>query len=334
MVERSGSFLSAPEEVIEAALSAELARVRGAGALEVLGVEDASAARAAFLQATKRYHPALFGCRSAAVRALAQEIFLLIKDAYHALSAGDVPPRPADPRPAVGRPSAAPAAGRPSPSAALAVGRQSSSVPPAAGRPSSSAAPAEGRRSPTAPALHAARTASPRPAAGPKPVAGPRPAAASPARSESEATVSSPAARPAAHPLRNDLRERRKERLRARLGAVTSPATPAPPKDPNPEETFEAAKAQLARGEKTAAAAAFKALAVAKPSETRFRLYMHFARAQVREEEGAHAEARAEYKRALGLDAEFAPAERALARLAGEDSKKSSGLFSRLFGKE
>ena len=82
-----------------------------------------------------------------------------------------------------------------------------------------------------------------------------------------------------------------------------------------------------------AAAAAFKTLAVGRPADKRYRMHMHYAQGRARQSEGQIEEARAEYKRALGLDANFSAAHEAMSSLPDENKKKKSGIISKLFGK-
>jgi len=84
-------------------LQAQLARAKGKHASAVLGVTPgapAAEARRAFLDATKSYHPTRFARRADDIRELANEMFLLVKEAYESLSQGAVR-RPAAQRPTV-----------------------------------------------------------------------------------------------------------------------------------------------------------------------------------------------------------------------------------------
>lgn len=258
-------WLVADDETVIARLRAELERVRDADPAAVLGVTDPAEARAAFLEATKTFHPSRFARRDGDVRRLANEVFLVIKDAYDRLSAQVV------------------------------GGADDAAVEPAPERP-------RPKREPTA----------------------------------------------AEDATRRQARERRRDALRQRL--VTEGVAPAPPPrqtariaavadptepriDGDPEARFQLGLAQLQGGKLGEAAATFKALAVAVPSEKRYRLYMHYAWGRQAEAGGSDDEARAEYKRALGLDASFAPALEAMSSLRSAGKKKEGGLFSKWFRK-
>ncbi len=98
------------------------------------------------------------------------------------------------------------------------------------------------------------------------------------------------------------------------------------------EAEFVEALKTMATGDFSAAASAFKSVAVSRPSEKRYRLHMHYAQGRVHQSEGRVDEARAEYKRCLGLDATFGLAHDAMTSLPKEGKKKSS-FMSKLFGK-
>jgi hypothetical protein len=70
-------------------LGAELARLTGLGPFDVLGVgleADGPQVRAAFLAATKVFHPNRFALSDAETRELANEVFLLIRNAYELIA--------------------------------------------------------------------------------------------------------------------------------------------------------------------------------------------------------------------------------------------------------
>lgn len=81
-----GAPLASAETDLVAALSAELRSLRKLNPFQILGVDrnsDDAAVRAAFGALTKRYHPDRFArYDSTAVRNVAAEIFILIRDAY------------------------------------------------------------------------------------------------------------------------------------------------------------------------------------------------------------------------------------------------------------
>jgi tetratricopeptide (TPR) repeat protein len=78
-------LLGGDDAAVRQALEGELARLRGAGALEALGLEpgaDPAQVRSRFLQITRRYHPNRFARRSPEVSRCANEVFLLFRRAY------------------------------------------------------------------------------------------------------------------------------------------------------------------------------------------------------------------------------------------------------------
>jgi len=147
-----------------------------------------------------------------------------------------------------------------------------------------------------------------------------------------------------AHPAkREDMRERRRNQIKDRLGGHTTQriaqvhaATDRGASDSqSPDQQkieFEKALKIMNDGNFEAAAAAFKAVAVARPSEKLYRLHMHYAQGRVFQGAGQIDIARAEYKRCLGLDASFVRAHEAMSSLPKE-GKKKSGFISKLFGK-
>jgi tetratricopeptide (TPR) repeat protein len=166
-------------------------------------------------------------------------------------------------------------------------------------------------------------------------------------RSREKKPPSRPA--PPASAARQELAERRREQLRQRLGGAAPAkkrsaqvqANTSTPKEREGSEDaaraaeelrFDVAREAMGRAEYDKAAAEFKALAVGRPAEKRYRLHMHYAQGLAYRDEGALDDARAEFKRALGLDANFQPALSAMSEL-GAGGKKKSGLFSKLFGK-
>jgi curved DNA-binding protein CbpA len=119
-----GEDIAAAETELVRALESECASLRKLNPFLVLGVSyDASddAVRAAFGELTKRYHPDRFArYQSVALRQIAAEIFILIRDAYRKIAAADgrrlalsqVGPRPASAPQGqpMGAPSAQPSA--------------------------------------------------------------------------------------------------------------------------------------------------------------------------------------------------------------------------------
>ncbi len=151
--------------------------------------------------------------------------------------------------------------------------------------------------------------------------------------------------RPPVNPAdRQQQKDRRRSQLRDRLGTASGTqriaqvraATDRKISDSGSadlqEAEFEKAMKIMQSGNFAAAASAFKAVAVSRPSEKRYRLHMHYAQGRLLQSSGKLDEARAEYKRCLGLDASFVLAHESMASLPKEGKKKGS-LMSKLFGK-
>ncbi len=150
---------------------------------------------------------------------------------------------------------------------------------------------------------------------------------------------------------RAELAQRRRERLKKRLSTSSdtdSRSTPrrgaqiraqtAPLQSSSDSLTQENTEFNVAllimKSDKfSEAAVLFKKLAVARPSEKRFRMHMHYCQGRYYQQSNQEEQARSEFKRALGLDAGFVLAQRALSALPSESGAKKKGLFSRIFGK-
>tara|TARA_R110002096_G_scaffold44526_5_gene120082 strand:- start:13068 stop:13934 length:867 start_codon:yes stop_codon:yes gene_type:complete len=144
---------------------------------------------------------------------------------------------------------------------------------------------------------------------------------------------------------RQEQKDRRRNQVRDRLGGTGSgtqriaqvrAATDRNNSDSGSadlqEAEFEKALKIMQSGNFAAAATAFKAVAVSRPSEKRYRLHMHYAQGRMLQSTGKVDEARSEYKRCLGLDASFVLAHESMASLPKEGKKKGS-FMSKLFGK-
>lgn len=155
--------------------------------------------------------------------------------------------------------------------------------------------------------------------------------------------------RPPVNPAdRQEQKDRRRSQLRNRLGTATGTGTGSQriaqvravtdrkisdsASADLQEAEFEKALQIMQSGNFAAAATAFKAVAVSRPSEKRYRLHMHYAQGRVLQSTGKIDEARTEYKRCLGLDASFVLAHESMASLPKEGKKKGS-FMSKLFGK-
>lgn len=146
---------------------------------------------------------------------------------------------------------------------------------------------------------------------------------------------------------RQEMKDRRRAKLKNRLGgsgetgkrtaqirAATEVAASKEKEAARREEEeirFERVVNLMKRSDFVAAATAFKELAVGRPAEKRYRMHMHYAQGRVQQAIGQPDLARAEYKRALGLDADFAAAHQAMSSLPNENKKKS--ILTKFFGK-
>ncbi len=142
---------------------------------------------------------------------------------------------------------------------------------------------------------------------------------------------------------RIELQERRRNQIRNQLGnagknstaqvrSVTDRSFSESQSDLKEEANFASALERMEEGDFEGAAKGFKAAAVSRPSEKRYRLHMHYAQGRVLQADGKMDESRAEYKRCLGLDASFVAAHEAMLSLPKHGKKKKS-LMSKLFGK-
>jgi hypothetical protein len=136
--------------------------------------------------------------------------------------------------------------------------------------------------------------------------------------------------KPAA-PRRNRFRRRRPA-----ARAVTTPdeiAKQVMARDLASDDEIEAAKALLDAGKPGDARQAFHKLAAAHSKDRRLRQWLHLAMGREHEAAGDVDRARAEYRRALDVDGEFAPARAAMDELPAAEPAAKKGLFSRLFRK-
>lgn len=143
---------------------------------------------------------------------------------------------------------------------------------------------------------------------------------------------------------RKALQERRREKIKRRLSTSSSlvrtaqiraaTAEPITSEENRVSEQvqFDTAMELLGKSRFKEAADSFKSLAVGRPSEKRYRTHMHYAQGRLHQQASSLDEARAEFKRALGLDTDFKLAQDAISGLPSE-AKKRTGLFSKLFGK-
>jgi len=314
-----------------------MARLADANAFQALGLAydaDGAAVREAFLSATKKYHPSRFARMDREIVRLANEVFLLLKDAYTllrddakraALSEKYAPAASPAPR---GRTESGAGSGASSRTGGRSIrqkavsnrgaptsgrGRRARTVP-GAGEGSSRSRPSVGAR-----AVHAssrrAQTSSPTV----RGVGGsriPRPTPASGRRdgepiSDRELAEFSEAAHRTG-----------KQHVEAVKAKVTDTIRQR-------NEKFETALRLNHAGKHEEARKLLQQVAVEEPKEKKYRVYLHYVWATEHEAAERYEDARAEYRRALNIDPGFKRAHEALGRL--ETDKK--GFFKKLFSR-
>lgn len=303
----------------EARLRGELARLRPLNPFEVLGVPPnatGEAIRAAFLAATKRFHPNLFGRDSAEVQELATEVFLVVRRAYALLSDEDkrralrerlaggpgpnrfAPAAPLSSTPPLGMPSAPPP---PSPSSAP----QRPLPPPKAKTPPTQ--PPSGpmprttppTQPPSGPAPTRVAAPTPRPVKPVTPSPSPSPPAAPPGRSRVGSTTDVQAILDAA---------------KGRGGR------------------FEQSNRLIAEGKFREAREMLQKIAAEDPQNRKYRVRLGLAWGLEYRAARRYDEAVRELERALGLDPDNAELADVL-RKTREQREANSGLISKLFGR-
>jgi tetratricopeptide (TPR) repeat protein len=271
------SWLSADDDTVRQKLQAALRHAQSAGTpSEILGSPQPTQYRAAFLQITKTYHPNRFARRPEDIRRLANEVYILLKEAYESVKEASIELERAE---ADRRLLEAKAA----------------------------AAKAPRKRSPST----GAGKALPDPA-----VLATRRAMMNRRQAELKQGLGNPGTGPASGGT-----GKRTAQVRAAADPKTAQSDSA--RRAEEEQRFQRALNQMRITDFVTAATTFKELAVGRPSEKRFRMHMHYAQGRVQQAMGQHEEARAEYKRALGLDADFAEAHQAMETLPGGKSAKS-----------
>lgn len=312
-----GGWQLGDDAAVKARLAGELARLSGArDPRSVLGVArtaDRTALRAAFLAATKAFHPNRFARRGPEIQRIANEVFLQFKHAYEqvqqpaaatagkasaprrAASAAAGPPAP----PARERPS------RPAPRAAAGAGSGEvrtikRAVPPPI--------PADARRRSARGTGAAGRTA-----------AGDARNRATPALGVARAAGTPPAGMPMP-----------RERPDGSKQLSAEVAHAARERKEVAAASFDSALKLLKDGKPAEARVRFRQLAVEHPQDRRYRVYLHYAWGREHMAAGRPDQARAELGRALGIDPEFAAARRDLDALS---RKRPGRLLGKLFGK-
>jgi tetratricopeptide (TPR) repeat protein len=323
--------LSAAEQDLIKALVSEAESLKKLNPFLVLGVGyeagDAEV-RAAFGELTKRYHPDRFArYESAELRALAAEIFILIRDAYRKL--GDAPAR-AQLLQSLGKPA-------PAPRAVPGPPRRTSSVPPP-------------RATQRVPALPAVPPPAPAPAGGTVTVP---PAGAPVAPVPPTMTVPVPSViRPPAPPSRGALRRPTGEPPsppRAAPGSnppATSPTSPDRRPVPVHMATTQPAPVMLDPGDLTAledlidqtrldeALAGYRMLAKRHPGDRNVRAGAELVEGLLALNARDRLEAAQRFETALEIDPSNERAARELAEMRRQATNERKGLLSRLMGKK
>jgi curved DNA-binding protein CbpA len=293
--------------------------------------------RAAYLEATKTFHPNRFARRDGQIRDLSNEVFLLINKAYSKLSSDEARQKTHE---QIRRGRRTQTTQSPIPVSAAGEVLKSPTRP----ADKRSFAPARPRRSTQRGTTDKVATT----------VAFKKPGGSTgrPAQATPTGGIGSDKASTRSKPLSVDemRRQRRKERMASRRRDSTPPPedTPSPPAPRDPEQVtrevmereekrkdeFRAAQSLVRQGQLSAAKEMFRQLAVDSPKERKYRVYMHYTWGRELQAAGRDEDALVEYNRALGLDPGFEPALKSVATLRLGDGKKQGGLLSRFFGKE
>ncbi len=277
------SWLQADDDTVRQKLGAALRHAQSGGSpVEILGSPPAGQYRKAFLNITKTYHPNRFARRPDDIRKMANDVYILLKEAFEKAESG-----------------------------AKVLEREE-------------AQRKEKKAKDVAKAKSEMKTAR------------------DPNAGSSQANLD-----PAVLAMRRAMRARRQSEVKMGLGGKTSgtgqrTAQVRAATDPkhvesdaskraDEEERFVRAVNQLRITDFISAASTFKELAIGRPSEKRFRMHMHYAQGKLRQSKGDIEEARAEYKRALGLDANFAEAHQAMESLPGGNKDKAKKLLKKFF---
>ncbi len=275
------TWLQGDDDLVRQKLNAALIHAKGGGTpSEIIGSPPPGQYRKAFLKITKTYHPNRFARRPDDIRALANEVYILLKEAFEKVQ-----------------------------EAAETLERDE--------------------------VLRKAKEATKK---------APRQSTASLMSDADKPNKKGTLPDPAVLATRRALMNRRQEKLKQRTleGSGKRTAQVRAATDPQGQESdavrrkeeevrFERAVNQMRITDFLSAASTFKELAVGRPSEKRYRMHMHYAQGRLQQSNGQLEEARAEYKRALGLDANFAEAHQAMETLPGGNTPKS--LLKKFFKK-
>ncbi len=316
---------------VRSRLEDELERLRACDSFAALGLGyDANdrQVRAAFLRITKTYHPNRFARRNPEIFRLANEVFLRMNKAYSRLSSTSKRLREIS-RLGVGRHTLVGSrepvredAPEPAPSPAGNEKPRAPGTNPSLRSKTPGTNPSLRSKTPgTNPSLRSKAPGTNPSLRSPAPGTNPSLRSRTPGTSPGQPTP----------PVEIDLRRATATARRIRRAGTGRHQLATPP----PEETdwtsvFRRAKAKLETGAYSAAHEEFKQLAVRDPGNKSYRVYMHYARGRELQAAEQADRARAEYNRALALDAHFAPARAAIESL---DGPKPRGLLSKWFKK-
>ena len=309
------SWLRAGDDIVRQHLTSEMERVDGADPFSVLGVARTAKdgdIRAAFLAATKTFHPNRFARRDEAIRRLANEVFLTINKAYSRLSSAEERRRI---------------------HAKTRKGGQADTT--------QSPIPVSSAGEVLKPPTHPSRKAQ-------SPARSRRPTDRATVSTTVAFKKRSGAASGPAPKVPLSVDELRRQRRRARTAGRAPTPDPAHKgsrdaeqltreaieREEKRKEGFRAAAALLQQGQLSSAKEMFRQLAIENPTMTKYRVHMHYTWGRELHAAGRDDEAIVEYNRSLKLDPNFEPALKSVAALRLDAGKKSPGLFSRLFGKD
>lgn len=307
-----------PDAAVKAQLERELQRLRAGDAFAALGVAQSASSdeiRAAFLQATKRYHPNRFARHGRDVGRLANEVFLLIKEAYQELrgetlrSSGHVRRLSREPMESAG----APRPGKPT-QPLFAANAQRPINPraqaPMTTPPLGTPLPPRPPKPEPAPPPPVAESKKTQPGVGMPAIA--RPPAAEPDRAPATTGPAS-AAPPSTQPA--DVRSQRAavtfQSPAHSLGASATAGNAG-----RYDEAFRQCLELCRQGRWPEARAGLYNLAHAFPDDIRLRVHLHYAYGRELQDLGKTQDAYAHYQRALYYDAQFEPARRAAQALS------------------
>jgi hypothetical protein len=278
--------------------------------------------RARFLALAKIYHPNRFARRPRDVVRLANEIFLLLRNAYQEV--GDSLDRDATPPPTP---------------AELAERHRRDISPASQPKLGVEAALARRRRARSYPMIPAVSSSAP-PVDAPAPAAPVRPVSVShpPARQVA------PSRPPAARPPRPSVSSRPpvQPAVAPAPARAVRPADPLPPttaagvvdrarlREERQEERYRAAVGDVKAGRLAAAREALRSLMAENPNERKYRAYYHYAGGREHDLAGRTVEAAGEYDRALAVDPTFEPARQSRARI-DLDVAREPGRLGRWF---